>query len=100
MNWPFWGTSSPLTFHNVKNHGDGGAEGEPGGIAGQENKGKIETNRNETTKKDIGAGQTIQSVFFGVGRLGCLGCLRSMTFGKVNRVTKEGAQKWPKFNMA
>ena len=28
---PFFGPSpSPLTFHNVKNHGGGGAEGEPG----------------------------------------------------------------------
>ena len=31
--WPFFGPPSPLTFQNVKNHGGGSAEGEPGRIA-------------------------------------------------------------------
>ena len=35
--WPFWGPPSPLT-HNVKNHGGGGADGEPRRIAGNEQK--------------------------------------------------------------
>ena len=65
---PFLGLSSPLTFHNVKSHGGGNAEGEPGGIAKErrtkENKEnntwrKTKANRNKTTKKDTGAGQTI-----------------------------------------
>ena len=28
--WPFLGPPSPWTFHNVKKHGGGGAEGKPG----------------------------------------------------------------------
>ena len=70
MNFgPFLAPPSPLTFHNVKNHGGGGAhaEGEPGGIAkNQEQKKtthqrKTKTNRNKTTKKDTG-GRTNNTV--------------------------------------
>ena len=60
----FWAPSSPLTFHKVKNHGGGSAEGEPGGIARNEEQKKTKkttqrktkTNRYETTKKDTGCG--------------------------------------------
>ena len=60
----FW-APSPMTFHSVKNHGGGGAEGEPRGIVRErrtkENKEnntqrKTKTNRNKTTKKDAGSG--------------------------------------------
>ena len=47
---------SPLIFHNVKNHGGGGAEGEPGRIARNEEQKKQrkqhKTNRNKTKMKD------------------------------------------------
>ena len=36
---------------------------------------------------------------FGVFRAYGSGCSGCSTFGKVNGVTWEGAQKWPKFNM-
>ena len=58
---------SPLTFHNVKNHGGGGAEGEPGeNCQGTENKRKQrkqhmeenQENRNKTTRKTLQTGQT------------------------------------------
>ena len=45
--WPFLGPSLALTFHNVKNHGGGGAEGEPGGIARNEEQKKTK----ETTQR-------------------------------------------------
>ena len=48
--WPFWGPPSPLTFHNVKNHGGGSAEGEPRGIA-----------RNEEQKKTTHRGKPRQT---------------------------------------
>ena len=44
MNFGHFGDPpSPLTFHNVKNHGGGGAEGEPGGIARNGTKEKKKT---------------------------------------------------------
>ena len=46
--WPFLGLSSPSTFHNVKNHGGGGAEGEPGRIARNEEQ---ETKKKTTQDK-------------------------------------------------
>ena len=49
--WPFWDPSSPLTFHNVKNHEDGGAEGEPGGIAGNEEQKKTTQTGSGINKK-------------------------------------------------
>ena len=45
----FRGSHSPLTFHNVKNHGDRGAEGEPGGIAKNEEQKKT-THREAAVK--------------------------------------------------
>ena len=66
--WPFLGPSSPLTFHNVKNHGVGSAEGEPGGIAKNEEQkktkktthgGKPRQTEIKQQRKTLGAGQTI-----------------------------------------
>ena len=61
--WPFLGPPSPLTFHNVENHGGRSAEGVPRRIA----------NRIKTTKEDTGGVTTIQAVH------GCvwvfMGCL-------------------------
>ena len=66
--WPFLGPPSPLTFHNVKNHGGGGAEGEPGGIARNEEQKKTQktTHRGKPRqtyvkqqRKTLGSGQTI-----------------------------------------
>ena len=64
----FWALlPSPLTFHNVKNHGSGGAEGEPGGIAGNEeqkktkkttHRGKPRQTETKQQRKTLGAGQT------------------------------------------
>ena len=63
---PF-GPPSPLTFHNVKNHGGGVAEGEPGGIAKNEEQKKTKktTHRGKPRqtemkqRKTLGARQTI-----------------------------------------
>ena len=65
----FWATPRPLTFHNDKNHGGGSAEGEPGGIARNEEQKKTthggEPRHTETKqqRKTLGAGQTKKSVF-------------------------------------
>ena len=123
----------PLTFHNVKNHGGGGA-GEPGRIARNEEQKKNNTRQTKIKQQRKTSGQTIQSVFFffvktspGKRRrpnknnayarlgvevfrlLGVLGrgfgvfrCFGGVLVLKVNdilerqRVTREGAQKWPK----
>ena len=67
MNFGHFWPLSPLTFHNVKNHGGVRAEGE-GRIAGErrtkehkENntQRKTKTNRNEQERKTLGAGQTM-----------------------------------------
>ena len=67
MFLPSWilaisGPSSPLTFHNVKNHGSGGAAGEPGGIAKNEKKTtrsrKPRQKEIKQQRKTLGAGQT------------------------------------------
>ena len=77
---------------------------------------KTKTNRNKTTKKDgCGTNKTVcvhknmTSARLGVQAFRCSSlqvlrwsgfrCSGLLTFWKVKRVTREGAQKWPKFNM-
>ena len=65
-------SSSPLTFHNVKNRGGGSAEGEPGGIAKNEeqkktkkttHRGKPRQTEIKQQRKTLQARQTKKSVF-------------------------------------
>ena len=62
---------APFTFHNVQNHGGGGAEGEPGGIARNEeqkktkkttHRGKPRQTETKQQRNTLGAGQTKKSV--------------------------------------
>ena len=98
--------SSPLTFHNVKNHRRRNGQGTKNKGKERNNKEKKQDNRNKTTKKDTGSGTNnvvrVLTCRLGLLVFGCLGCsgvLVLMTFGKVKKVTREGAQKQPTFNM-
>ena len=91
--WPFLAPPSPLTFHDVKNHGSGSAEGEPGRIARNEEQKKQrkrhKTNRNKTTKKDRVGPTNLVRVFsqFRVLRcFGCLGCFRCFRAPKMAKI--------------
>ena len=52
--WPFWALPSPLTFHNVKNHG--GSENCQGTKNKRKQRQQHKTDRKKTTKKDTGGG--------------------------------------------
>ena len=49
-----WASPSPLTFHNVNNHG--GSENCQGMKNSRKQRKQHKTNRNKTTKKDTGSG--------------------------------------------
>ena len=68
----FWAPPppSPLTFHNVKNHGGGGAEREPGELP------------NKQQRKTLGAGQ-YSPCFFGENVAGVLGVLGVLVCSRV-----------------
>ena len=57
MNFGHFWPPSPLTFHNVKNHGGGAQKESQKELPGTKNKSNKENGtRHETTKKDTGGG--------------------------------------------
>ena len=60
--WPFFGLPSPLTFHNVKNHG--GKENSQGTKNKRKQRKQHKTNRKKTTKNDTGGTNNIVRVFW------------------------------------
>ena len=65
--WPFLGLPSPLTFHNVNNHG--GSENCQGTKNKRKQRKQHKTNRKKTTKKDTGGTNKKVRVFLVKTRL-------------------------------